>query len=421
MTTADSTARPLAGRHIVITRPPERAPGMRRALEDAGARVTALPAIAIAPSDDDENLDAALRELATYDWIVFTSVNGVRALDKRLAALGLTWDTRGRARVAAIGPATARALAAAGAPAEVVPAEYVAEAIVEALGNVAGQRILLPRADIARKALAQELAVRGADVTEVAAYRTVPRRIPPKELARALDAGRPDAITFTSSSTVLGLLQSLDAARRAPEEALRGVALAAIGPITAATLREHGLEPAIVAAEYTMPGLVQALVEYFAGAPPHMGTPSVGEARPEFDPRRCRVVERLPTLAEYRGLRTAVGWENQDPDAATRALQNALFSVCVEYEGEVIGCGRVIGDDGLYYYLQDIIVRPERQGRGVGGLLMDAIMAYIRAHARSGAFIGLMAAQGVAGFYVRYGFAARPSEHHGPGMQMWAP
>ncbi|MBF6590658.1 MAG: uroporphyrinogen-III synthase [Ktedonobacterales bacterium] len=271
MTTTAS--RPLVGCHIAITRPPEQAGALARALEALGARVTTLPAITIAPAVETTALDAALGELATYDWVVFTSVNGVQAFDERLVACGLGWEARGRARVAAIGPATARALAARGAAADVVPAEYVAEALAEALGNVAGQRILLPRADIARETLARELTVRGAEVNEIAAYRTITRPIPPELLARVAGEERADAITFTSSSTVRGLLESLAAAGRAPEVALGGIALAAIGPITAATLREHGLEPAIVAEEYTVSGLVRALVEHFTGTaqkgPPH--------------------------------------------------------------------------------------------------------------------------------------------------------
>jgi uroporphyrinogen III methyltransferase/synthase len=241
-------------------------------LEALGARVTSLPAIRIEPSEDTTLLDDAVRELETYDWLIFTSVNGVAAFAERLAASGRTWDDRGRARVAAIGPATAEALAEQGVQADLVPQEFVAEALADALGNVAGQRILLPRADIAREALARELLVRGADVTEVAAYRTVVEPIAPELLRAVLEDDRVDAITFTSSSTVRGLAQSLTAllAEDDPEGnadiggALAGIALVAIGPVTASTLRDYDLEPAIVGAEYTIPGLVRALAAYFA-------------------------------------------------------------------------------------------------------------------------------------------------------------
>jgi len=260
-------ALPLAGRHIAITRPPGQASALAEQLEALGARVTALPAIEIAPSEDISRLDAALDRLATYDWIVFTSVNGVAAFAGRLAARGQGWAARGLARIAAIGPATARALGERGAPADVVPAEYVAEALAEALGNVAGQRILLPRADIAREALARELRLRGAEVDEIAAYRTVVRPLPAGLLERVLSGGdRVDAITFTSSSTARSLARGLRAAGREPRSALAGITLAAIGPITAATLREEGLAPGLVAEEYTIPGLARALAEHFRRA-----------------------------------------------------------------------------------------------------------------------------------------------------------
>ncbi len=256
---------PLAGRHIAITRPPGQAMALAEQLEALGARVTPLPAIHIEPSEDTSALDTAISELTTYDWLVFTSANGVEAFAVRLAALGRAWSDRGRARIAAIGPATANALAKQGVAADLVPDEYVAEALTESLGNVAGQRILLPRADIAREALARELQIRGADVVELAAYRTVVEPVPPELLQRVLRDDRADAITFTSSSTVRGLMQGLAASGLNPQEALRGIALAAIGPITAATLREHDLEPAIVAEEYTIPGLVRAIAAYFSG------------------------------------------------------------------------------------------------------------------------------------------------------------
>ena len=265
MATVRNSTRALAGRHIVITRPLEQAPELAALLEAAGARVTALPAIGIEPVEDTSRLDAALAALETYDWVVLTSANGVWAVAERLAATGRDWSARGRAQFAVIGPATARALEAQGITPDMMPDEYVAEGILDALGNVAGQHVLLPRADIARRALAEELRLRGADVDEVAAYRTVPQPVDAGALRALLDDGAVDAITFTSSSTVRGFLEGLAQLGRPAEECLRGIALAAIGPITASTLRENGLEPAVVAGEYTMPGLVEALARYFAG------------------------------------------------------------------------------------------------------------------------------------------------------------
>ena len=270
--TQQSEIRPLGGRHIAITRPPEQAPQLARLLEDAGARVTILSSIDIAPLEDTSSLDAAVERLAgsesRYDWVIFTSVNGVSALDQRFTMLGRDWDILRDSAVAAIGPATAQALEAHGITPALVPDEYVAEGILRGVGNVAGKRLLLLRADIARKTLAEELERGGAKVDEVAAYRTVV--VPPDVLVlhRLLDTDRPDAMTFTSSSTVRGLVESLSAAGRLPVEALADIALACIGPITAGTLREYGLEPALIANEYTMPGLVHALIAYFTSTSP---------------------------------------------------------------------------------------------------------------------------------------------------------
>jgi ribosomal protein S18 acetylase RimI-like enzyme len=130
------------------------------------------------------------------------------------------------------------------------------------------------------------------------------------------------------------------------------------------------------------------------------------------------LVERPPTFEEYQRLREAVGWGSVDVEATEVGLRNALFSVSVTYKDEVIGCGRVVGDGGIYFYIQDIIVLPEFQGRGLGRRIMDAVMGYLSSHAHSNAFIGLMAAKGVSGFYEKYGFADRPPDR--PGMfRIW--
>lgn len=254
---------PLLGKHIAITRPREQAAALAERLEALGARVSLLSAVSIEPLEDTSALDAAIARLGGYDWLVFTSVNGVRAVAERLRATGHTWAERGLARVAAIGPATAQALNDQGVAVDLTPDEYVAEGILEGMSMVAGQRMLLARADIARRTLADELRLRGAEVDEIAAYRTVAQPVAASLLQRALRDDRVDAMTFTSSSTAMGVLQGLEAMGLDPREALRGVALAAIGPITAATLREHGLTPTLVAEEYTMQGLTDALVAYF--------------------------------------------------------------------------------------------------------------------------------------------------------------
>jgi GNAT superfamily N-acetyltransferase len=127
-----------------------------------------------------------------------------------------------------------------------------------------------------------------------------------------------------------------------------------------------------------------------------------------------QIVERAPTIEEYFALRKGVGWMLFAEEMTAKGLANALFSVCVLHQGEVIGCGRVVGDGGLYFYVQDIIILPDFQGKGLGKRLMQAIMAFLEENAQPGAFIGLMAAKGSANFYTQFGFAARPFDQ--PGM-----
>jgi GNAT superfamily N-acetyltransferase len=127
-------------------------------------------------------------------------------------------------------------------------------------------------------------------------------------------------------------------------------------------------------------------------------------------------VEREPTVGEYQRLRRAVGWSEVADEGVEVGLKNALYSVVLLYDKQPIGCGRVVGDRGIYFYVQDIIVLPEYQGLGLGRLIMDKVMDYLKRNAKQGAFIGLMAAKGVALFYERYGFEARPDD--APGMAM---
>lgn len=240
----------LAGQTVLVTRPRGQAAALVEPLEALGARVFALPAIEIVPPESFEELDAALCDLDRSDWLVLTSVNGVAAVKERFDALGLrnAFGTR----IAAIGPATAEAATKAFKAPDLVPDEYVSEAIAEAMGEVRGKRILLARADIARKELANILRERGAIVEEVTAYRIVA-----PDGAVELPESAPDIITLTSSSAARGTLEIL---RREGKEAWMSEArLACIGPITASTVRELGYEVAVMADEYTVPGLVKAL------------------------------------------------------------------------------------------------------------------------------------------------------------------
>jgi uroporphyrinogen III methyltransferase/synthase len=232
----------LAGRRIVITRPEPDARRLAERLRALGATPIVVPAIRIEFTDPPE-LDDALARIAGYHWVIFTSRNGVEAVFRRTRSIA-------GPRVAAIGPATAQALRQHGVEADLMPPEYVAEAVLDALGDVAGRRCLLPRADIAREALAAGLVARGAVVDEIAAYRTRPLA------ERRADLGTVDAVTFTSSSTVRGFLAG------GPVPA--GARVVCIGPITADTARSCGLAVSAVAQEYTEDGLIAALQAAFA-------------------------------------------------------------------------------------------------------------------------------------------------------------
>jgi uroporphyrinogen III methyltransferase/synthase len=241
---SEAPSRALQGRRIVITRPKDRARRLAERLRALGAEPIVFPTVRIEPAEPGL-LDSAVRSLSEFDWIVYTSANGVEAFWARLLAAGKdARDLAGR-KVAAIGPVTAQALRHRGVEPALVPREYVAEAILDALGEVRGLRFLLPRADIAREALAAGLRKKGALVTEVTAYRTVGAGAAPPDLSRA------DAITFTSSSTVRHFV----AAGAGPGDAK----VVCIGPVTAATARELGLVVHAVATTYTEDGLIQAL------------------------------------------------------------------------------------------------------------------------------------------------------------------
>lgn len=128
------------------------------------------------------------------------------------------------------------------------------------------------------------------------------------------------------------------------------------------------------------------------------------------------LIERAPGVEEYQALRAAVGWGEADADATHKSIQNSLYWVCVLKQEHVIGCGRVVGDGSLCFYVQDIIVLPDYQGQGLGRRIMEKVMQYLQANARRGGFVGLMAAKGAAGFYQKYGFLERPTPEYGPGM-----
>ena len=236
--TIPGSAAPLAGRRVVITRAETDALPLARRLEGLGAIPLVVPAILVEYADPAP-LDAALANIRDYQWIIFTSRHGVEAVFRRISAIQ-------GPRVAAIGPTTTAELQSHGLQPDLVPDVHVAEAILEKLGDVRGSRILLPRADIARRQIADVLRERGATVDDIPVYHTGPAPGARPDLRGV------DAVTFTSSSTVKNFL----AAGPVPP----GAKVVCIGPITAATAREYGLNVTEVAGSYTEDGIVAALL-----------------------------------------------------------------------------------------------------------------------------------------------------------------
>jgi uroporphyrinogen-III synthase len=249
---------PLSGKTIIVTRARHQASRLTRELESLGARVVEIPAIEIVPPESYAPLDAALRNLHQYRWLIVTSANTVRVLGERIASFGLGPEAFAHINCVAIGSATADALRNFGLSVALVPKEYVAESLIEALhGQVAQSCILLARAAAARDIVPDELRKAGAIVDVVDAYRTV---IPASsvELIRKVNGIATDAITFTSSSTVTNFFQLVKSAGTdAMPDNIKAIS---IGPITSATLREHGWEPAAEANPHDVNGLVQAVL-----------------------------------------------------------------------------------------------------------------------------------------------------------------
>lgn len=248
---------PLAGRRILVTRPRMQSRTLCDRLRRLGAVPVAVATIAIVPPAPGGPLDDALRRLDVYGWVIATSANGARACVTRARALGIDLARVGGVRWAAVGPATAAVLRAAGIPVAAMPSRYLTGAIADAIGDVAGARALLPRTEAAGPTLARALRARGADVDEVTAYRTVlaPSRSRTR-LRGLLVARQVDTVIFTSASTVRGLVQLLGDESRS----LREMTIACIGPVTAAAVVEEGFHPTVVAREHTADGLVAALL-----------------------------------------------------------------------------------------------------------------------------------------------------------------
>jgi uroporphyrinogen III methyltransferase/synthase len=255
--------RPLFGKRIVVTRAREQASDLVKSLSDLGADCLEAPTIRVVNAPDIGPLDEAINRIGDYDWLVFTSVNGVHFFFERLFSLGHDVRRLKAIKTACIGPATAQRLRDFGLNSDIIPETYRAESVVEAFGtqDVKGSRILIPRAREARAVLPVELRKMGAVVNEVTAYETLEVRDLAELLIDQLRSGDIDLVTFTSSSTVRNF-----AALLPPDEIpalMKNVTVACIGPITAETARSLGFHVSICAENYTIPGLVDAILAYY--------------------------------------------------------------------------------------------------------------------------------------------------------------
>jgi uroporphyrinogen-III synthase len=251
----------LSGIRVLVGRARHQAGALSGELRQLGATVIEIPFIEIRKPRSSKPLDSALRNLNQYDWLILTSVNGVEALWERMTKLRLGRETLQHLRVAAIGPATKKAIELGGLKVNVVPKEYVAESVVRSLRHrIKGKRVLLVRAKVARDVIPLELRKSGATIDVAEAYETVVPQSSRTRLCAVLKdpRRRPHVVTFTSSSTVRNFVTLLGGSRRA---VVKSILTASIGPVTSATLRELGLAVDIEAREYTIPGLIEAIVK----------------------------------------------------------------------------------------------------------------------------------------------------------------
>lgn len=255
--------RPLLGKGVVVTRAREQASGSAALLAELGANVIQFPTIEISPLDDYAAVHEAIRALATYDMVLFTSANAVRHFWEQMTALGLDARAFAGPVIAAIGAATAEAVARTGITPDFVPEKYVAESTAEGIialfgGDMAGKRVLLPRAREARDVLPDMLGTAGATVDILPVYKTLPSSARREKVLAMLEAGEIHCVTFGSSSTVTNFLSLIPVATLKRHSALK---FACIGPITAKTLEDAGLTCHILPEEYTIPGMVQELAK----------------------------------------------------------------------------------------------------------------------------------------------------------------
>ena len=259
-----TSAQPLHQLRVLVTRARKQAGNISTRLRELGADVVEVPTIEIRPPASYAALDAALRSLDPYKWLILTSVNGVDALFARMAELAIPATSLNKLQIAAIGPSTQKAIEAHGFKVAVVPKNYIAEDVVEALRErVTGQHVLLVRAKVARDVIPSELRNAGAMVDVAEAYETVLPEAAEHTLRELFSDPRrsPQLVCLTSSSTAANFLA---AAPEAAPQILNGTLLcASIGPVTSNTLRERGLPVAIEASQYTIDGLITAIIAHF--------------------------------------------------------------------------------------------------------------------------------------------------------------
>ncbi len=256
--------KPLFGKRILVTRTREQSARMAQQIVELGGEPILFPTIKIFPPEDFGPLDQAIEKIETFDWLIFTSVNGVEAFFRRFFQLDSDVRELAGPRIGAIGPVTAQAIRDRGIRVELLAKEFTAEGILELFTEeqVRGKRFLVPRAEKARDVLPQGIAARGGEVEVVPVYRTgIPEDADMEAIRSLLEKKRVDAATFTSSSTVTHFIDMLRESD--PSSLLRDVVVASIGPITSRTIRANGLRVDVQAREYTVDGLLKALSEYF--------------------------------------------------------------------------------------------------------------------------------------------------------------
>ncbi len=260
-------SKPLFGKRVVVTRALEQAGDFARLLERQGAEPLSFPTIKTTAPPDLKPLDSAIKRLSSYDWAIFTSVNGVKYFFERLEKLGRDLRDLKGVKICAIGPMTAKAITALKIRVDLTPKEYRAEAIIEGLGKrrIKGKRFLLARAMEAREILPVEIKRLGGKIDVVPSYRTVRPAKEAGELKERLKEGSVDMITFTSASTVTNFMANFKKAEAA--SLLKDVRIACIGPITADAAKGYGLRVDIMPVDYTIPALAEAMADYYKAAP----------------------------------------------------------------------------------------------------------------------------------------------------------